>query len=50
MQEKHFSSVLYVNEGHSLDLLVVEEDGPSLKGHDWLSKLKPNVSVYYVGN
>ena len=42
-------SVQYVNEEHSLDLLVVEEDGPSLKGCDWLSNLKRNQSVFYAG-
>ena len=34
----------------SLDLLVVEGDGPFLMGRDWLSKLKPNLSVFYAGN
>ena len=34
---------------NSLDLLVVEEDGPSLKGCDWLSNLKRNQSVFYAG-
>ena len=43
-------SVHYDNEMHSLDLLVVEADGPSLMGHDWLSKLKPNLSDFYAGN
>ena len=43
-------SVQYDNETLSLDLLVVEGDGPSLMGHDWLSKLKPNLSVFYAGN
>ena len=39
----------YDNETLSLDLLVVG-DGPSLMGRDWLSKLKPNLSVFYAGN
>eukprot|EP00731_Ephydatia_muelleri_P000765 Em0001g765a len=43
-------SVQYDNETLSLDLLVVEGDGPSLMGRDWLSKLKPNLSVFYAGN
>ena len=32
-----------------LDILVVGGKGPSLMGRDWLHKLKPNLSVYYMG-
>ena len=49
MQEKHFSAMQYVNDEHSLDLLVVEKDSLSLKGQYWLSILKPNLSVFYSG-
>ena len=31
-----------------LDILVGGK-GPSLMGRDWLHKLKPNLSVYYMG-
>eukprot|EP00731_Ephydatia_muelleri_P037009 Em0376g4a len=34
----------------SLDLLVVQGRGPSLIGRDWLSKLKINLSLFYVGS
>ena len=39
-------SVQYDNEMLSLDLQVVEGDGPFLMGRDWLSKLIPNLSVF----
>eukprot|EP00731_Ephydatia_muelleri_P013136 Em0007g446a len=32
-----------------LDILVVGGKGPSLMGRDWLHKLKPNLSVCYMG-
>ena len=35
---------------YSLNLLVVKGDGPSLMERDWLSKLKPNLFVFYAGN
>ena len=41
--------VYYGGTTHSLSLLVVEGNGPSLMGRDWLVKLKPNISVFYAG-
>ena len=35
---------------HSLNLLVVQGRGPSLIGRDWLSELKMNLSLLYVGS
>ena len=32
-----------------LDILVVGGKGPSLMGRDWLHKIKPNLSVCYMG-
>ncbi|KAL5468747.1 hypothetical protein EMCRGX_G029860 [Ephydatia muelleri] len=40
-------NVQYGSQHHSLTLLVVAGEGPSLMGRDWLSKIKPNLSVFY---
>ena len=39
----------YGGSTQRLDILVVGGKGPSLMGRDWLHKLKPNLSVYYMG-
>ena len=36
----------YKGQAAQLSLLVVEGDGPSLMGRDWLCKLKPDLSVF----
>ncbi|KAL5503444.1 hypothetical protein EMCRGX_G010396 [Ephydatia muelleri] len=39
----------YGGSTQQLDILVVGGKGPSLMGRDWLHKLKPNLSVCYMG-
>ena len=38
--------VSYGQDTYILSFLVVEGNGPSLLGHDWLGRLKPNIFCF----
>ena len=40
-------AVSFQEQNHNLQLLVVAGDGPSLLGHDWLSKIRLNWAELY---